>query len=125
MRKRISLVSALILTCGWVYAERDRAHPSPISTFVDDRNVELVNTNFKELEGFTIDKSSYNAVVPSASSVSTITFVVPLRDTDYGVFVQTSWNAAARVLQKTTTGFMIEYTVPAATGKSLDWIVTR
>jgi len=126
MKKRISCsILALILCANFVYAERDKKHPVPIATLKDDRNTELINTNFKELEGFVIDKSSYNCLIGSVMTVTTVTFVVPSLDLDYGVFVSATWDARPRVLQKTTTGFYIQYDAPATAGKSIDWIVTR
>lgn len=108
-----------------MYAERDRKHPTPITTLKDDRNAEFINTNFKELEGFVVDKTSYNVIVGSAFTISTVTFEVPLSDTDYGVFAQPTWNTNISVLQKSATGFMLQYTAPGSTGQSLDWMVTK
>ena len=116
-----SLVAFFFLTAE-LWAERKGSKFTPITSFSDDRQVPILNDNFKRLGNFIIEKTSFS-IIPGFT-ISTFTFSAPELNTDYAVFVQTTWGASARVLQKTTTGFAIYHEAPGS-GDTLDVMIVR
>ena len=116
-----SLVLFFFLTAeSW--CERPGKKFTPVTSFSDDRQVPILNDNFKRLGNFIIDKTSFS--VTPGYTISTFTFVAPQLNSDYAVFVQTTWDARLRVLQKTTTGFAA-YHLPPGVDDTMDVMVVR
>ena len=114
---------AVILTVK-IYAVEIKDRYTPIHTFQDDRAAGLINENFRRVTENQIDDKGFNVSIVAESNVTTITFVNAQTDTGFGIFVQATWDANPRVLQKSTTGFQLGYSTPAA-GNRLDWIMVR
>ncbi len=96
-----------------------------VNSFSDERELAVLNKDLQRLGEFGIIVTSNNVTVPAGVSRTTVTLVSPLfAPITYAVFVMPSWSANAHVLQKTTTGFIIEYTNPSSSSL-LDWIVVR
>lgn len=121
---KILISLALILGPALVRAEQPIRRPPTIQTFQDEREVQRLNDTLQDRAGFVVSASSLNALIGAAATVSTVTFSVPQPNINYMVFVETNWAANARVLLKTTTGFMIAHDVPGSP-KNLSWITVR
>ena len=97
----------------------------PIVTFEDDRGVVILNNNFRRFTETIVGDVGVDVVVSSNTSSVNVAFANAQDDLSYAVFVQTSWDAGARVLQKSTTGFLVQCSTPGAGGGTFDWILFK
>ena len=98
---------------------------TPITGFKDERQALVVNDNFNRLTKNMIGDKAFNIPIASLDQSTNIALSQPQADTDYGVFVQASWDAKVKVLQKATTGFLLTFSTPGASGQTLDWILVK
>ena len=87
-------------------------------------NVEKANANFKKIGNFIIMGRGYNVTIPALATSVSITFDMVQSTNNYSCLVTPSWATRARVLQKTTTGFIIAID-SASTNEKVDWIIAR
>ena len=114
-------ISATTIVVGTEISNRFASIP----TFTDDRYVGGLNENFRRLtQVFTAD-GDFNVVFKGTSSI--ITLHDAQTNSDYGVFVQTSWaSTMTAVLNKTTESFKVEASTPGnSAGGTLDWALVR
>ena len=95
---------------------------TPITSF-DDRNLKILNDNFRRIKEFVVIESSFNTVIPDGQTRLQIALRKPQPNAEYNVFVQASTNVPVGVLQKTSTGFVV--IMNTFTSRTFDWMITR
>lgn len=119
--------SVLFLFCGSLYAEDIQpGRFTPIYDLSDDRNANVINENFRQVSKIIIEDKGFNTAVESESlfvnQTVQLNHVQP--DTNYGIFVTTSWNGKICVTNKTTESFTVVFEDPYP-AYTFDWILVR
>lgn len=66
-----------------------------------------------------------NITVKKGATTTTITFPTPEPDANYALHLQPTWFTQDRIVQKTNTGFTVEFSTPAPANGTVDWILVR
>ena len=98
---------------------------SPIPTFRDDRYVGALNQNFQRLTYRSVTDGGFNVLNRSTSLV--IVLNLAQTDTNYGIWIQTSWvSTMTTVMDKTLNAFKVQFSSPgSASGGTFDWTLVR
>ena len=126
MLKTLSRIGLLVLALAAPAAATDIGNRfSPITSFQDERNVKVVNDNFRRVTANMIDGKLVNQVVTSTDTILNVALNPAQTDAEYAIFVTGTTTGTFRVLSKATTGYVIRFDAPGSAGHSLDAILVR
>ena len=122
-KRTIFLASLLASTGLWAATVGDRY--IPISTLTDERSVRTINDNFKRVTLNMIDGKLVSVPVSSGTPGLDVALTQAQTDPGYAVFASASWDVSVKVLQKTTTGYRLEFSTWPAVSGTIDSILVR
>jgi hypothetical protein len=127
MVKFSALISLLLLTPNFISSEEigEKNRFVPLSSWDDGLNVAKINNNFTKISKNLVVDRGYDYNISLSSSNVTLNNVQ--EDSNYSCMITPNFLCKFKVLQKTTTGFIMvaDSTGTGVTDSKFDWIIVR